>query len=313
MRKFFTAFSLTAALLCVPPAARAWNAPGHMTVARIAYASLDEDTRTRVDALLRNHPDFARLRTLAGVSMTHPEFGLRVFMQAATWPDIIRSDNRFNKDGAPATPLLAGYPDMGKHTNWHFIDHPFSTDGTPTAPAPTPNAITELPRLISEIGNPAVPRNFQAYDLVWLLHLGGDVHQPLHSATRFTSQNGPPEGDRGGNLFAITVPGSSTNNSHSLWDALLGTNPNPSVVKTQGTQIMNTFPAESPFNTDPQAWADESFQTAKDVAYSLGPGGTGDPRPRVTPAYTRAARRAARERAALGGRRIAAILNERLP
>lgn len=313
MRKLTTALVLTATLLFVPPPARAWNGPGHMTVARIAYASLADNTRARVDRLLRQHPDFARLRTMAGVPASHPDFGLRVFIQAATWPDIIRSDTRFNRDGDPPAPLLPGYPDMGKHTNWHFIDHPLSTDGTPTAPAPTPNALTELPRLISEIGNASVPRSFQAYDLVWVLHLTGDVHQPLHAATRFTTKNGPPEGDRGGNLFAITVPGSSTNNLHSFWDGLLGTNNNASVVKTQGTQIMNQFPAESPANTNPQEWADQSFQAARETAYSLGPNGAGDPTPRVRQSYTRAARLVARERAALAGRRLAAILNERLP
>jgi len=303
---------LTAALLFAPQTAQAWNGAGHMTVARIAYASLDNNTRTRVNALLRQHADFARLRRLAGVPQSHPDFGLRVFMQAATWPDLIRSDSRFNKDGEPAAPLLPGYPDMGKHTNWHFIDHPFSPDGTATAPAPTPNAITELPRLIAEIGNPAVPRNFQAYDLVWLLHLAGDVHQPLHATARFTARTGPPEGDRGGNLFRITVPGSSTNNLHSFWDALLGTNTSAPVVKTQGTQIMNAFPAESPFNTDPESWAEESF-AARETVYSLDPDATRPQPVRVTQAYRNAARRLARERAALGGRRIAAILNERLP
>lgn len=312
MRKLFTAFALAAALLCAPQTAQAWNGPGHMTVARIAYASLNDNTRTRVDGLLRSHADFAHLRSLAGVPQSHPDFGLRVFMQAATWPDLIRGDPRFNKDGDPPAPLLPGYPDMGKHTNWHFIDHPFSPDGTATAPPPTPNAITELPRLIGEIGNPAVPRSFQAYDLVWLLHLAADIHQPLHATARFTAQTGPPEGDRGGNLLRIKVSGSPPSNLHTFWDALLGTNTSASVVKTQGTQIMNAFPAESPFNTNPESWAEESF-AVRETVYSLDPDATRPQPIRITQAYRNEARRLARERAALGGRRIAAILNERLP
>ena len=309
MRKLFVSLAVAASLVCWLPArnAQAWNGPGHMTVARIAYSNLNDNTRTRVDRLLRSHPDFTRIRQRTGLQQGHPDFGLAVFMRAATWPDDIRSDPRFHADGRPPTPLLAGFPSMERHTGWHFIDTPFSPDGTQTAPAPEPNAITELPRLISEIGNPAFPRNIQAYDLSWLLHLAGDIHQPLHSMARFTAQHGPPEGDRGGNLLTL-----SGTNLHSFWDSLLGTNTARSAVKRQGTTIMNQFPQQGQAETSPQAWAEESFGL-RDQVYIVDPDGDGSPTPRITTTYRNASRRKARERAALAGYRIAAILNERLP
>jgi hypothetical protein len=312
MRKLFVT-SLLAASLLLPQVALAWNGAGHMTVARIAYANLTPSTRARVNLLLRQHPDFTRLR--AGLSASNPDFNLIIFLRAATWPDDIKSDPRFFEDGGTPTVLRAGFPSMERHREWHFIDTPFSTDGTPTAQPPTPNAITELPRLISEIGNSSVAPNLQAYDLVWLIHLTGDVHQPLHATSRFTSKHGPPEGDRGGNAFKIAVPGSSINNLHSFWDDLLGTDIGVPEVKARAASIMNQFPPQNPAAADitPQDWVDESFNAAKQTVYTIGPDGRNSPRPTVTNAYRSKARRLANERAALAGYRLAAVINSRLP
>lgn len=310
MRKFFFSFLLTASLL-LPPSALAWNAAGHMTVARIAYAKLTPSTRARVDALLRQHPDFPRLS--AGLAHNNPDFNLIIFLRAAKWPDDIKSDPRFFEDGATPTPTLAGFPGMERHREFHFIDTPFSTDNTTTAQPPTPNAMTELPRFISEIGDSSVAPNLQAYDLAWLIHLTGDVHQPLHATTRFTSKHGAPKGDGGGNAFKIIVPGSSIDNLHSFWDDLLGTDISVPSIKTRAASIMNQFPPHNPADTTPQDWVDESFQAAQQTVYTIGPDGRNSPRPRVTNAYRNAARRLANERAALAGYRLAAVINSRLP
>src|SRR5262245_29429117 len=48
----------------------------------------------------------------------------------------------------------------------------------------------------------------------WILHLIGDVHQPLHVVQRFTKDNG----DRGGNLVRLV----GNSNLHSYWDSRLG-------------------------------------------------------------------------------------------
>ena len=55
----------------------------------------------------------------------------------------------------------------------------------------TPNALTELRRILKEA-------DLASYDLPWLVHLTGDVHQPLHCTSRFTKPQ--PHGDQGGNL-----------------------------------------------------------------------------------------------------------------
>ena len=51
----------------------------------------------------------------------------------------------------------------------------------------------------------------------WLMHLVGDIHQPLHFTALF-SQDRFPQGDRGGNDIPLT----QGRNLHALWDNLLG-------------------------------------------------------------------------------------------
>ena len=37
---------------------------------------------------------------------------------------------------------------MARHTNWHYIDIPFSPDGTPLKPPQSPNALEQLRRIL---------------------------------------------------------------------------------------------------------------------------------------------------------------------
>jgi hypothetical protein len=57
-----------------------------------------------------------------------------------------------------------------------------------------------------------------SFNLRLLIHYIGDIHQPLHATSRFTSKY--PEGDRGGNSFALTSSDGVTQ-LHALWDSVL--------------------------------------------------------------------------------------------
>ena len=55
----------------------------------------------------------------------------------------------------------------------------------------------------------------------FLVHIIGDIHQPLHTATLFSKLF--PNGDLGGNAFNITYPArKSLKDLHSYWDATAG-------------------------------------------------------------------------------------------
>ncbi len=220
-------FGLTLLLLALP--LQAWNATGHRIAAAIAYDHLTAKARARVDELLRQHPD---LKALLG----SPSSGRDAFLAASVWPDAIKGDNRFYDDtrpNAPPTPLLpdfaaVGFPSMARHTNWHYIDIPFSPDGTPLEPPPSPNALIELQRILKET-------DLSAYDLPWLAHLTGDVHQPLHCTDRFTKSL--PHGDQGGNLVFVTTGVTPGRTLHGLWDDLAGTDTTDASVDRYAAEI----------------------------------------------------------------------------
>src|SRR5829696_5298684 len=71
--------------------ALAWNGTGHQVVAQIAWRDLKPAVREKVVALLKQHPHFAKYIEPADVTAEHPDYGLRAFMAAATWPDLIRT------------------------------------------------------------------------------------------------------------------------------------------------------------------------------------------------------------------------------
>jgi len=314
MSKIFRPLIL-AALLLFPATSFGWNARGHMVVAYIAYNDLPPATKSKVDALLREHPDFARLsRNLNQNSST---FGLRVFMVASIWPDIIKGDSRFHEDHRPPTQPIAGFPSMMRHRPWHFIDLPFTQDNTTTAPPESPNALEIMTRLRQQLGDASVPDPERAYALSWLIHLVGDVHQPLHATARFTRLHRAPKGDMGGVLFKINDESDAL---HFFWDGALGANEAFNSVRTLANEIANSFPSESPVNTIEQQWIDDSFNLAKQSVYTLGRDYTITPqgslrtrRPNITQTYRNTAWDLSRRQTARAARRLAAIIKERLP
>ena len=141
---------------------------------------------------------------------------------------------------------------------------PFSPDDTPTIAAPAPNIVTKLEEFAT-IGRMSAEQ--QVYTLPWLLHLAGDIHQPLHVLQRFTQDF--PRGDRGGN--AVRLGG--TSNLHSYWDSRLGTSQTERFLTQLVETIERRHPAPRQIDLNPTHWADESFKL-KDQVYAFTGRGT---------------------------------------
>jgi hypothetical protein len=128
--------------------------------------------------------------------VTQDRRGVVAFIYAATWPDCIKQpacSPGYTSDGGDIPPGNAsdtqniGYPDKLMHRYWHFIDIPFEA-GARGRPPRTPNALTEIVLLIKAI-RMHEPDEIKSYDIAWLEHLVGDVHQPLHCTSRFTANH----------------------------------------------------------------------------------------------------------------------------
>jgi len=157
----------------------AWNAAGHRLAALIAWEHLDARTISETSRLLRAHPDFERWIKRAGDN-NHDR---GAFIEASTWPDDIRNDKRFYNTGSDEpTPTLAGFPDMERHRNWHFVN--LRLDGAPSDPPISGLLDKQLVALVRTLASRNTSANERSYALPWLIHLVGDAHQPLHTSIR---------------------------------------------------------------------------------------------------------------------------------
>ena len=274
----------------------AWGPGGHMIVAQIAYGRLNPHAKAEVDKL---------------IGMTIPPNEITAqsldFVNASHWPDDLRPVKAF-----------------ADTLNLHFADFPFSPDGTELPDLPDPdNVITALKQDVDILKSNASDEQ-RAQALRFIIHFVGDIHQPLHCATRVTEQN--PDGDRGGNLFMVKVAGDNGRvknvKLHSYWDGGIGkfppSGPNfaPPPLDSIGPvadRVTTAFP-----DTDPkwkvggpfgfEQWAKESTQLAQSVAYNgIMPNG------RPSRAYNLKAIRTTEKRVAWGGYRLAELLNNIWP
>jgi hypothetical protein len=190
------------------------------------------------------------------------------------------------------------------HKYWHFIDTPFSIDGTTLPPIPTPNAQERI-ALFRTVLASSSSDELKSYDLVWLLHIVGDIHQPLHAATRVSQAD--PEGDAGGNLVKLDCAKCEL---HFFWDDLLG-RPNDLASVLKKARKLPNPKASLVAKMDEKMWVAEGFQAAQGVVYAP-PVGLGDGPYTLPLEYKKRAGKLAKQRVALAGARLARLLNTEL-
>ena len=293
---------LTAALSAVPAPVLAWNAAGHRLIATIAWTHLKPEVRSEVGQLLRIHPDYPRWVKRAG-----EDTGDRgAFIEASTWPDEIRKDKRFYSAGnEEPTPILPGFPDMERHRNWHYVNIPL---GSTADKAPLSGQLdTQLVELTKTLEFSSVNHD-RAYALPWLIHLVGDVHQPLHTSIRLDAEG---KWDKLGNGLEVQNPFNSrkpVSTLHAFWDDL----PGPPWLRgdklDEASQVLMTVHPRAGRSTSSRRWVEESWQIARDNAYPP----SNDPTPIITAAFYESSREIANQRVALAGYRLADLLNRRL-
>jgi hypothetical protein len=289
-------------ILCSP--ASAWNATGHRLIAAIAYDRLTPQARARVDALIRRHPDYEKI-FLRDAPADPAARARAAFIAAAVWADQIKGDPRFYDEarpGASPTPLLPGFPDMGRHTTWHYYDTPYTPDGAEAKEQAPPHALSELNRIIPIIGKD----QDAVYLLPWLEHIAGDVHQPLHCVTRYLKAQ--PEGDAGGNFVYI-----GTRNLHSVWDGAAGQDLSDAYAAKYIAEATAAHPAPARLEKKSEQWIEEGYKLAISDVYTFGlETGTRDHPIPMPPGYEAHAAQIAQQRIAIAGYRLAAVLNEKL-
>jgi len=238
-------------------------------------------------------------------------------MIASTWADQIKGDpaytadgshNGNRPDGSPDPTRNTGYDDKLMHKYWHFVHKPFTPDHTPLPTIPTPNAQTQIAAFRQVLASGSAD-DLKSHDLSWLLHLVGDVHQPLHCATRVRSAE--PAGDDGGTLENVkTCEACALEELRAFWNGLPGMGEDPRAV-IQYAKALPPADAAAARNLDVATWVAESFQDAQQDVY-VGPIQAGAGPFTLTAEYQAHAKQLADQRIALAGARLANILNAEL-
>jgi hypothetical protein len=265
------AAALLLALLSPRPAA-AWDEIGHQVVAHIAWENLRPETRQKAVELLRAAPADADLASLFPQDSRPADVREReLFLRASTWPDIVRD---------PRKPARRS---RYHKSTWHFVNFFFEQRRPGSPPRELPergpepvNVVERLEEFRRSVGEATRPAAERAIELAWVLHLVGDVHQPLHTSARVTPSE--PRGDQGGNLFKLGR-GRSPQSLHGYWDGVVRRGTRRRSGEGEGDYVariaagitgrhLRASLAARLKPDDFAAWARESYAAAKTEVYT---------------------------------------------
>lgn len=146
-----------------------WGQNGHRVTGEIATKHLTKRAKRKIDKLLKG-------QSLAFVS---------------TFADEIKSDRKYSAFSA-----------------WHYVNMGLDENYETAEKNPKGDLVTAIAKCISVLKDPKQKELDKVFYLKMLVHLVGDLHQPMHIGQKE---------DRGGNRIKVQWFGQGTN-LHSVWD-----------------------------------------------------------------------------------------------
>jgi hypothetical protein len=147
-----------------------WGATGHRATGLIAQQHLNAKAKKRIQQIL----------------------GQESLAMVSTWMDEIRSDSTYNYT-----------------TDWHWTTIPDGGKYEDVEGNPDGKVVMMIEKFVKELKSGKLTPKQQAEYVKMLIHMVGDLHQPLHV--------GRP-GDRGGNDVKVKWAGGDSN-LHRVWDS----------------------------------------------------------------------------------------------
>lgn len=170
IKKVCLAVALVAYL---PVNALAWGQTGHRVVGQIADYYLSAKARKGVQQVL----------------------GTESMAIASNWPDFIKSDTAYNY-----------------LSSWHYVNLPADLDQAGVfnflATDKQANVYNKIPEMVAILKDKKQSADQKRMAMRILIHLVGDLHQPMHTARK---------DDLGGNKVTVTWFGQRSN-LHRVWD-----------------------------------------------------------------------------------------------
>jgi hypothetical protein len=286
---------LSLSLLLSAPPARAWGDEGHVVIARIAAHYLRPAVLPRVQALLATDRSGLVPDTDIG--------------SEAVWADRFRdSDRQGSRQHYEQT------------RQWHYVDIERRAPdlaaaclGSPPLPSATAASagpaeacvVDKIRQFEAELRAPATTRAERLLALQFLLHLVGDLHQPLHAID---------DHDAGGNARRVSARGAHAGSLHYYWDVELvrRLGPDPDALAAQLMARITPSQLQHWQRGTPADWAREAFGVGKAWGYDALPAPTARGDYRLPAAYLEDATQAVAVQLERAGVRLAVVLNRAL-
>ncbi|HEY1010329.1 MAG: S1/P1 nuclease [Daejeonella sp.] len=219
--KIIRQIALLSLLAYLPLQSMAWGLLGHRVVGEIAQDYLKKRTQREIKNILGNE-------SLA---------------MASNWADFIKSEPAYNY-----------------LSNWHYINLPagLTSDRLQSylLTDTVTDAYTKIRFLSSELKDRSLDKNKKIMYLRLLIHLVGDLHQPMHTG-RFE--------DLGGNKVQVTWFGQPSN-LHRIWDSDLIDSQELSY--TEYARSINFIDKPRLFqlqNEDINLWVEDSYKISEKI------------------------------------------------
>jgi len=146
-----------------------WGATGHRTIGEIAEKHLTKKAKKQIEDLLNG-------QGLAFVS---------------TFGDEIKSDHKYDK-----------------YYTWHYVNFPFDTKYENSQKDKKGDIVMGIEHCVNALKDPSTSQKDKVFYLKFLVHLIGDLHQPLHVGRKE---------DKGGNDIKVLWHYKKSN-LHRVWD-----------------------------------------------------------------------------------------------
>eukprot|EP00931_Biecheleriopsis_adriatica_P077227 TRINITY_DN50834_c0_g1_i1.p1 TRINITY_DN50834_c0_g1~~TRINITY_DN50834_c0_g1_i1.p1 ORF type:complete len:417 (+),score=76.78 TRINITY_DN50834_c0_g1_i1:55-1251(+) len=198
------------------PQARAWWDEAHLLTAAVAKRYLEHTDQ--FNAILKTaRSDFANFSDV---------------VTAAVWLDHMKCTDKQVAEGMPFCKGLSNPASFKMLDEWHFVNLPFNPDNMTLKRADTlmpfyekaSYFIADAVGALSDVGKTlgSGTKSTWTWNLMlrMILHILGDLHQPLHVSTLYSATF--PGSDMGGNLIQLQGPSLPATNLHALWDAAGG-------------------------------------------------------------------------------------------
>lgn len=238
----------------------AWGMSGHRIVGEIANAYLTQKTRSEIKKIL----------------------GTESIAMSSNWPDFIKSDTTY------------------RYLNsWHYIDVEnnlsYNEFKSAVQKDTATDAYTKLNFIIKQLKNKNLLHDKKLFYLRLLIHIAGDIHQPLHVSGK---------GDMGGNNIKV-LWFNEPSNLHRLWDEQLIEYQQLSYTEYTAAINHTTLKQRNAWQKQPMyAWLYESYQISGQLRNEL------KPDQKLSYQYNFRYIKTLNEQLLKGGVRLAGLLNE---